>query len=472
MTTRARPASHRAVDAEVTKPPSDQPTFGGARAERLDVLPGQYFVRVHPEAIRPHVPVRARAAFGPSRLAYTVATADTVPETIVEPLEYLEKNSGLKNVRPLFQDAGRSRISGTKVTGLDRARLAVAASVVTQRDDDLAGLAIAELDPKADPRTIERAASANAIDYIEPVPARWLSAASARPKVDPMANLQWGLRAIRWFDADRPDAANVGVGILDTGIDLGHPDLKGVAVTYHHPGTRAEDIVGHGTHVAGIVAADINNGVGIAGIAGCRIHMWKIFPDEPYDGDYYVDPDLFADALNAAAEGLSALNLSIGGTRSSNTERRLIQRLTERGVVVAAAMGNEYQDGNPTEYPAAYGGVLAVGAIAETRERSDFSNTGAHIALCAPGSNILSTLPRKTSSYRSETRYASWSGTSMATPHVTAAAALVAAKHPAMSASDIGERLRSSAARLSAMRGKTRTNEYGDGLLDVKQALS
>jgi subtilisin family serine protease len=465
--TRRRPQS------EATKPRTDQPTFGGSGRERLDVLPGQYFVRVHPGAIRPHVPARARAAFGPARMAFGAATANAVPEAVVEPLQYLRDNTGMKNVRPLFEDAGRTRVSRVRGAAVDRARLALAASVVTQEDDDIAGLAIAEFDPKADARAIAHAASANAIDYIEPVPARWLMATDGPAAVDPMQNLQWGLRAVRWFDGPLPDASSVTVGILDTGIDAGHPDLAAVRVTYDHTGTRAEDIVGHGTHVAGIVAAEANNAIGITGVARCAMHVWKIFGDEPFEGEYYVDPDLFADALRAASmSGLSGINLSIGGTASSNTEQRLIRRLVDRGVVVVAAMGNEFHDGNPTEYPAAYDDVLAVGAIAENRERSDFSNTGRHIGICAPGSNILSTLPRRRSSYRSERMYASWSGTSMATPHVTAAVALLAAEDPSLSASDIDRRLRATAATLSAMNGKARTNEYGAGLLDLARALT
>jgi subtilisin family serine protease len=465
--------SRRREPDEERKPPADQPTFGGPGRNPPKVVPGRYFVRVHPEAVRPHVPVRPRAAFGVARMAFNLATAEAVPESVVEPLEFLRKNTGLQNVRPLFQNAGRARVSSAHVPGRDRARLAVAASVVTQEDDDIAGLAICELDPKADGSAIKRAASAKAIDFIEPVPTRWLAKSRSESGADPMQNLQWGLRAIRWFDADRPDATDVSVGIMDTGIDRDHPDLKNVKITYLHPGTQATDIVGHGTHVAGIVAAATNNSVGIAGVASCALQVWKIFPDEPYEGDYYVDPDLFADALREAAEaGLSALNLSIGGTVSSNTEQVLIRRLIRRGVVVVAAMGNEFQDGNPTEYPAAYDGVLAVGAIAETRERSDFSNTGAHIGLCAPGSNILSTLPRRASSFRSERLYASWSGTSMATPHVAAAAALVSAKRPALSAAEIAARLRDTAATLGAMGRKARTHEYGTGLLDLTRALS
>lgn len=465
--TRSRPAPKAA------KPITDRPTFAAPERERLEYMPGQYFVRVHPEAVRPYVGASVRPPTGRDgamRIAFTADTAASVPDAVVEPLEYLRSNVGLKDVRPLFADAGRTRLSRASVSARQRDSLALVAAVATEEDDELSGIAIAELDPKASAATIRRAEAANAFDYIEPVPARWLAAAT---RSDPLENLQWGLRSIRWFDAARPAAHSVGVGILDTGIDKGHPDLSGVEVDYHHTGTRAEDIVGHGTHVAGIVAAETNNDIGIAGIASCSLQIWKVFSDKPFEGQYYVDPDLFADALrDASRSGLSAVNMSLGGTRTSRPEQLLIRRLLDRGVAVIAAMGNEYEYGNPTEYPAAYGGVLAVGAIAENRERSSFSNTGSHIGICAPGSNILSTLPRRKSTYRPERMYAAWSGTSMATPHVAAAAALVAAKKPHFSGKDIQQHLRSTATKLPAMGRKSRTNEYGDGLLDLKRALS
>lgn len=471
MATKSRTTTRKPERAPATGPAGGRPTFGMPEDQRLDVIPGQYYVRVDPAAIRPHVAARTGARAGASRMAFTAATAAAVPDAVVEPLEYLRRNVGLKSIRPLFDESGPGRVASARISGPERDRLALAAAVVTEDQDELAGLAIAELDPKARPAAVRHAASAQSIDFIEQVPARWLCARPA--SVDPMTNLQWGLRAIRWFDAKRPDASGVSVGILDTGIDRGHPDLKGVDVIYDHSGTRAEDIVGHGTHVAGIVAAETNNAVGIAGVASCAIHMWKIFPDEPTMGHYYVDANLFANALRAAAvSGLRAVNMSIGGTSSSQTERILIQRLADAGVLVVAAMGNEFTEGNPVEYPAAYDGVMAVGAIAETRERSGFSNTGSHIAICAPGSNILSTLPRAKSSFRSERMYASWSGTSMATPHVAAAAALLAAKRPNAKAAAIAARLRKTAATLPAMGASARTNEYGDGLLDVKRALS
>lgn len=471
MSADARTSSRRARTRGTIGSPTDEPSLGVH--PHLDVLPGQYFVRIDPDAVRPHVPVLERASFGPARMAFTLATSQAVPEAVVEPLEHLERNSGLRNVRPLFRDAGRNRVSTATVARTGRNRLAVAASVVTQEDDEIAGLAIAELDAKAPPQAIRHAASAGAIDFIEPVPARWLAATRQGTAVEPTTNLQWGLRAIRWFDAKLPDALDFRVGILDTGIDARHPDLANVNVVYDHRDTRAEDLVGHGTHVAGIIAAETNNPAGIAGVARCAINVWKVFGDKPYRGDFYVNPDLFADALRTASDsGLSALNLSLGGTRASNAEQVLIRRLHRRGVVVVAAMGNDYRDGNQTMYPAGYDDVLGVGSVAENRERSDFSSTGSHIDLCAPGSNILSTLPRKRSEYRSERMYACWSGTSMAAPYVSAAAALVAAKSPRMNASGITARLCATTAPLKPMGKRARTNEYGTGMLDLARALS
>jgi len=447
---------------------SDQATFGESRRKRLKYMPGQVIVRVHPEAVRPHIGAprrpRGRAAF-----RATAELGGAVPDSVGEPLKYLRENAGLRNIRPLLSEAGRAQVQRMDVAPAQKGRVAIAAAVAAEDEDALAGLAICDVDPKVKAATLRHAEQANAVDFIEQVPARWLAAEGP----DPSLNVQWGLRAINWFAADRPDASAVTVAVLDTGIDAGHPDFARVKIEYHHPRTRATDIVGHGTHVAGIVAAGTNNAVGIAGVAACALDVWKVFGDEPIDDEYYVDPDLMADALRACSDsGATAVNLSLGGTESSRTEQLLIRRLLDRGVAVVAAMGNEFEDGNPTSYPAAYDDVLAVGSIAETRERSSFSNTGTHIGICAPGSNILSTVPRRRSVARDETMYASWSGTSMATPHVSAAAALVRADRPELGATAIAKHLRDTAVTLPAMGRRRRTNEFGDGLLDLRKALS
>jgi len=208
--------------------------------------------------------------------------------------------------------------------------------------------------------------------------------------------------------------------------------------------------------VCGIIAATANNAAGITGIANCRLAVWKVFDDSPAeDGEFYVDGVRYLQALRAVElAGVRALNLSLGGTASSNTETILFGRLQRAGVTVVAAMGNEFDQGNPTEYPAAYDGVVSVGAVGETRERAPFSNTGRHIDIVAPGANVFSTLPARRSAYRDEVDYAAWDGTSMATPHVAAAAALVAAKFPTKTSDQVRVHLRDTATKLAAMGGR------------------
>lgn len=296
------------------------------------------------------------------------------------------------------------------------------------------------------------------------------------PPTHPLVNRQWGLRAIRWFDTEPlPDAQHIKVAVLDTGLDTSHPDLQQFT-SYVHDGASAEDIIGHGTHVAGIIAATANNHISIAGICRCDLHSWKIFGDKPQtDGRYYVDELMYQRALNAArTAGVRVLNLSIGGTQHTQTETLLFRLLVNAGVTVVAAMGNEFEEGNPTEYPAAYPDVIAVGAATEANRRASFSNTGRHLALVAPGANILSTLPMKPSTYRGadETAYAAWSGTSMAAPHVTAGAALVLARDPGRTPAQVAQRLKDTAFRLPAMGRRKWTAEYGAGLLNLKDAVS
>ena len=171
---------------------------------------------------------------------------------------------------------------------------------------------------------------------------------------------------------------------------------------------------------------------------------------------------------------MKVLNLSIGSDGPSQTEKILIRRLVDADVTVVASMGNEFEEGNPIEFPGAYPGVIGVGAVGKTKRRASFSNTGSHISIVAPGKGILSTLPMKASASRhsDETKYASWDGTSMASPHVAAAAALVLALNPNFTPEQVRNRLTSTATKLSAMGNKQKTDEYGHGLLNLPAALS
>jgi subtilisin family serine protease len=311
------------------------------------------------------------------------------------------------------------------------------------------------------------------VEYVERVPARWILAKKRRVKSDPSANRQWGLAAIEWFGAGLPSASTVNVAVLDTGIDDKHPDLKANIASYTTNGFSKTDIVGHGTHVAGIIAAVVNNDIGIAGIAQCRLHAYKIFSDTKTRGDYYVDQDAYLRSLIAAVDSnCKVINLSIGGTEISRTEQLTLGQVIDRGCTVVAAMGNEFNEGNPKEYPGGFDGVVAVGATDQANRKAPFSNTGKHIHLVAPGVEILSTLPMKAAKgYRDETEYAAWDGTSMATPHVAGAVALLLAKNPSFSPAQVRKYLQTRSAKVAAMRDKSFTQTYGYGLLNIPKLL-
>src|SRR5690242_9022219 len=162
-------------------------------------------------------------------------------ESAAEPLDYLEREAGAHTVETVGDDF--------TVVWVD--------------------------DSAVSPELLRTVESSPAVAFAERMPARWLSAAEA---ADPRHNRQWGLRAIRWFDTEVAGAEVVTVAICDTGVDARHPDLAGVVASYDHEGASETDLVGHGTHVSGIVAARTDDVAGVVGVARCRIAMWKVFP--------------------------------------------------------------------------------------------------------------------------------------------------------------------------------------------------
>jgi subtilisin family serine protease len=425
-------------------------------------VPGQLIIRFKTSAVQ-HV-----AAQSVSRRARTLAAA--VPDEIAGPLSMLKERAGMRALKPLFVPAGEGPKPQPNVMAAAGIHRALARSATDAARPALTGYQLVELKgKKVSPALLKKLRASKAVDFVEPVPNRWLSAA------DPLVNRQWGLRAIRWFDGQHPDAAAVHVAVLDSGVDEGHPDLKDAIEQYRHDGTKARDFLGHGTHVSGTIAAIVNNSVGVAGVANCRLHCWKVFEDPPAGSD---DPDFnfefYSTALASALDtDIKVINLSIGGTERSRAEAAVFAELRAAGVIAVAAMGNEFKDGNPKEFPAGYPGPLAVGAVDETDRRASFSNTGAHIGIVAPGVSILSTVPRVKALLADKTDYDSWPGTSMATPHVAGAAALLYASRTRSkeAADDIVKRLTSTAKKVAAMKKKAFTKEYGAGLLNVAAAL-
>jgi subtilisin family serine protease len=307
------------------------------------------------------------------------------------------------------------------------------------------------------------------VEYAFVPPVRRLFARRKKAGIDPLASRQWGHGAIRLGHARAArgfkNATKITIAVVDSGIDTRHPDLKQAIAEYKNFLRGSDkDFVGHGSHVAGIIAATAGNGLGISGVCGGRILALKVLPR---DGQEFDAPAYYR-ALRYVIGKAQVLNLSLGGEKDP-AEIDVLQDVIAAGVVVVAAMGNEHDEGNPTEYPAAIPEVCAVGATDELDKRAGFSNTGRHIDLMAPGVSILSTTPTFRYDGDGEMEYDSWDGTSMATPYVAGVAALVLAKWPDLTPAQVIRKLTSSADRVAgAKKGST---SYGAGRLDCEKAL-
>lgn len=241
-----------------------------------------------------------------------------------------------------------------------------------------------------------------------------------------------GVRMIQapevWEAAER-GKGNI-VAILDTGCQTDHPDLRdriigGRNFTSDFNGDAAnfDDNNGHGTHVAGTVAASYNEDGGLAGVAPeAHLLILKVLRGEG-GGEYQwiIDGIHFAvDWKGADDETVSVISMSLGGPEDVAELHSAIKRAVDAGIAVVCAAGNEGDDSHDTNefaYPGAYGEVIQVGAVDFNRRIAKFSNTNDEIDLVAPGINIYSTFPGG--------KYASLSGTSMAAPHVSGALVLI-----------------------------------------------
>lgn len=394
-------------------------------------------------------------------------------EGVPKILEYLRDNHGLKEIFPLLSKK-RPSFSEDKWSSIAPNWRIFGRSLIRDSSEALSGLSVLHIDPRSlSYKLIRKLTSTSSISYAEAVPERFLF--SSTQTAAPETNRQWGLRAVDWFTANLPDASSRSVAILDTGIDIRHRELSESIGSYRREGVSKNDVIGHGTHVSGIVGAHTNNRVGIAGVSNCKIAMWKVFDDEPdtSNGEFAINGEYYLRSLGEVLDGdADVLNLSLGGNATCRTEKLIIDEMIRRGKVVVAAMGNEFEAGNPVQYPAANEDVIAVGSVNEAGRRSRFSNTGEHIDIVAPGSNILSTLPVRRNRHRDEHEYAAWSGTSMAAPYISATAILLRARNPNLSVTQIRRAIVESASKLDGMKRKNWTEEYGHGLLNIRSCLS
>jgi membrane-anchored mycosin MYCP len=268
--------------------------------------------------------------------------------------------------------------------------------------------------------------------------------------------------------------AGVLVAVVDSGVDADHPQLRRQGkvlagrdfyLTGSLPG--AFDCVSHGTAVAGIIAADQVPGIGFAGVApDARILPVRISDRDISDQGQAlrIDPQVVANGIRYAADqGAKVINLSLAGHDDFPAIRQAVAYAAAKDVVVVAAVGNAQQDASTElpSYPAAYDGVLGVGAVDIDGARLPGSQIGPYVDLVAPGVKVLAATRVDGHAYVD--------GTSFAAPFVAGTAALVRAAWPQLTAAQVVARLEATA---SPARGGLGSDAYGAGLVNPYRAVT
>ena len=371
------------------------------------------------------------------------------------------------------------------------------------------------------------------VDYAEP---NYLYHLSTTPNDPSYASRQWNFAAIdlpHAWDINPGATASTIVAVIDSGVttvnqnilfktwdgtvnrDVNvpfaiNPDLQGGRLVSPRDfaffdGSPVLDMVGHGTHVSSTIGEDTNNGIAEAGIAYKALIMpvkvclgfWEIQfilsgsgyqGFAPHDAGGCSNADVALGIRYAADMGAQVINISLGGSDPSTTLRNALIYAIGKGAFIAIANGNEFEDGNPVEYPAGdaqtLDGAMSVGAVGRSLKRSFYSNTGAQLEIVAPGGDSFdggaagviwqstisqSDLDSETVRFPRFDRYveAGFQGSSMATPHVAGVAALIMSQGVTKPAA-VEALIKRTAKDLGAA---GRDNDYGYGLVEPRPAL-
>jgi type VII secretion-associated serine protease mycosin len=261
------------------------------------------------------------------------------------------------------------------------------------------------------------------------------------------------------------------VGVLDSGVDDDHPQLQGKVAQFIDPlrnQPKVDDLCGHGTAVAGLIAAKKRNDVAFRGLAPDAMILSARVSEQVAgheDEAPVSDADMAAAVKWAVNQGAKVINISFVYVSEKGRElfKAAIDEAISRDVVVVAAVGNNNtpERKNPTPYPAAWSGVVGVGAVASNGDRLPQSGVGDFVAISAPGAGIL--VPRPIGGYKYE------DGTSFAAPLVAATAALIFQRFPGIKAKDVIRRLLATA---DPAPGGRRSDGYGAGIVNPIRAVT
>ncbi|HEX2239938.1 MAG TPA: S8 family serine peptidase [Actinomycetota bacterium] len=289
---------------------------------------------------------------------------------------------------------------------------------------------------------------------------------------DPYLQFQWSLYkmgVLKAWEHETGTRSPVTVAVVDSGVESVHPDLIGRIIQGHDFVSADDDPAdtnGHGTHVAGIIAALQDNNFGVAGISwGAKVLAIRACAEQGTCDAFAVS----AGIAEGIVSGARVVNLSLGGGGTSCPAPflALAQVAAAKGVVLVAASGNSAQDQNPAMYPAACDGYLGVGATTNRDKWAPFSSHGPYVDVSAPGVDIWSTLPAERSSPTTP-GFGAHSGTSMAAPQVSGLAALLFSAHPDWTAEEVIARILETAVDL----GRAGRDDYfGAGRISVARAI-
>jgi serine protease len=288
------------------------------------------------------------------------------------------------------------------------------------------------------------------VAYIEEDNKRYISAESS----------PYGIAMVQANQLSDSSTGNQKVCIMDTGYSLNHPDLPNSGITGHSQPTTGNwynDGNGHGTHVAGTIAAIGGNNQGVVGInpsGQLRLHIVKVFNNQ---GKWTYSSSIIEAVEECKSAGANIINMSLGGPTFSNAESNAFDSAYNSGILSVAAAGNGGD--SSLFYPASYDTVMSVASVNRSKNIASSSQYNSQVEIAAPGVAVLST-------YKGDT-YKSLSGTSMATPHVSGAAALVWSYFPECTNAEIRHSLNATAED----RGTAgRDAHYGFGIAQAKAA--
>ncbi|MDN4526080.1 S8 family peptidase [Fictibacillus fluitans] len=305
-----------------------------------------------------------------------------------------------------------------------------------------------------------------AVDYAEPNYLAQKTGTAGEPN-DRLYSQQWALKKIQWTkNLVQPPAGQkpVIVAVLDTGVDADHPDLKGKVLKgkdFVNNFKTADDTVGHGTEVSGIIAAAVDNKRGISGIN----NNVRILPVRVGGKVSFPSSSIVAGLHYAIDHGAKVINMSFGGGPPSQAQYDAIQEAVSKGITLVAASGNDHP-AYGVNYPAAYPQVISVGATRYNDVIAPFSSRGPQLDLTAPGTDIMTT--KRNGTYGSK----DVSGTSFSAPMVSGAASLLLSKNPSLKPQQIEYMLEKSAFTPDRYKNTAGLSDlYGYGRLDIEKAL-